>query len=185
MPIRKVEWIMERQEIAIDDFSLKPFEQFDKGWFLLTAGDFSKNEFNAMTVSWGGIGYIWRRPIVQVVVRPTRYTYQFMEQHDSFTLCAFPEEKRDALTLLGSKSGRDGNKMLESGLTPIASQKVAAPGYVEAELIFECRKIYWGDIDPQHFLAGDIHQNYQLKDYHRFYFGEILHLEGVDRFIGK
>ncbi len=63
-------------------------------------------------------------------------------------------------------------------MTPIASQKVAAPGYAEAELILECRKIYWGDIDPQHFLAADIHQNYQLKDYHRFYFGEILHLWG-------
>jgi flavin reductase (DIM6/NTAB) family NADH-FMN oxidoreductase RutF len=176
---------MERHEIAIDDFSLKPFQQFDKGWFLLTAGDLSKNEFNAMTVSWGGVGYIWNRPIVQVVVRPTRYTYQFMEEYGAFTLCAFPKENRKALSLLGSKSGRDGNKILESGLTPIASQKVASPGYAEAELIFECRKIYWGDIDPQHFLSGDIQQNYPLNDYHRFYFGEILHLEGVDRFVEK
>jgi flavin reductase (DIM6/NTAB) family NADH-FMN oxidoreductase RutF len=176
---------MERHEIAIDDFSIKPIHQFDKGWFLLTAGDLAGKVFNAMTVSWGGIGYIWRRPIVQVVVRPTRYTYQFMEEYDSFTLCAFPEDNRDALSLLGSKSGRNGDKILESGLTPIASQKVAVPGYAEAELIIECRKIYWGDIDPQHFLSADIHQNYHLKDYHRFYFGEILHLEGVDRFLAK
>jgi flavin reductase (DIM6/NTAB) family NADH-FMN oxidoreductase RutF len=176
---------MERHEIAIDDFSVKPFKQFDKGWFLLTAGDFSTNHFNSMTVSWGGLGYIWNRAIVSVVVRPTRYTYQFMEEHDTFTLCAFPKEQRPALSLLGSKSGRDGNKIQESGLTPSASQKVATPGYVEAELIFECHKIYWGDIDPQHFLAADIQQNYQLKDYHRFYFGEILHLEGVDRFVEK
>jgi flavin reductase (DIM6/NTAB) family NADH-FMN oxidoreductase RutF len=175
---------VERHEIAIDDFSLTPFQQFDKGWFLLTAGDLAGKVFNAMTVSWGGIGYIWGRPIVQVVVRPTRYTYQFMEEYDFFTLCAFPEENRDALSLLGSKSGRAGDKILESGLTPITSQKVAAPSYAEAELIFECRKIYWGDIDPQHFLSGDIQQNYSLKDYHRFYFGEILHLSGVDRFCG-
>jgi flavin reductase (DIM6/NTAB) family NADH-FMN oxidoreductase RutF len=173
---------MECHEIAINDFSLNPFHQFDEGWFLLTAGDLAAGQYNAMTVSWGGFGYIWNRPIVQVVVRPTRYTYQFMENHDSFTLCAFSEDHRDALSLLGSKSGRDGNKILESGLTPITSQKVAAPGYAEAELIIECRKIYWGDIDPQHFLVPDIQQNYQLKDYHRFYFGEILNISGADRF---
>jgi flavin reductase (DIM6/NTAB) family NADH-FMN oxidoreductase RutF len=176
------EKIMERHEITIDEFSFKPFEQFDKEWFLLTAGDFSNDQFNAMTVSWGGFGFIWNRPIVTVVVRPTRYTYQFMEKHDSFTLCAFSEDHRDALSLLGSKSGRDGNKILESGLTPIASHKTSAPGYKEAQLIVECRKIYWGDIDPQHFLVADIQRNYERLDYHRFYFGEILHLEGVDRF---
>jgi flavin reductase (DIM6/NTAB) family NADH-FMN oxidoreductase RutF len=176
---------MERHEIAFNDFSIKPFQQFDEGWFLLTAGDLPAGQFNAMTISWGSIGLIWNRPMVQVAVRPTRYTYQFMENHDSFTLCAFSEDYRDALSLLGSKSGRDGNKILESGLTPIASQKVAAPGFVEAELILECRKIYWGDIDPQHFLAAEIHQNYQLKDYHRTYFGEILQISGADRFVNK
>jgi flavin reductase (DIM6/NTAB) family NADH-FMN oxidoreductase RutF len=176
---------MERHEITIDAFSLKPFTQFDEGWFLLTAGDLSAGQFNAMTISWGSIGIIWNRPMVQVLVRPTRYTYQFMEKHDTFTLCAFSEDQREAMSLIGSKSGRDGDKIQESGLTLIPSKKIAAPGYGEAELIIECRKIYWGDIDPQHFLAADIHQNYQLKDYHRFYFGEILHLEGVDRFTNK
>jgi flavin reductase (DIM6/NTAB) family NADH-FMN oxidoreductase RutF len=176
---------MERHAIAINDFAIKPFQQFDEGWFLLTAGDLPSGQFNSMTISWGSIGIIWNRPMVQVAVRPTRYTYQYMENHDSFTLCAFSEDYRDALSLLGSKSGREGNKILESGLTVIPSQKVAAPAYDEAELIIECRKIYWGDIDPQHFLDAEIHQNYHLKDYHRTYFGAILHLEGVDRFVKK
>ncbi|MBN2257139.1 MAG: flavin reductase family protein [Anaerolineaceae bacterium] len=173
---------MKRQEININEFCLKPFKQFDKDWFVLTAGDFPASLFNAMTISWGSIGIIWNRPMVQVVVRPTRYTYQFIEKHDTFTLCSFSEEQHDAMSLIGSKSGRDGDKILESGLTLIPSKEVAAPGFDEAELIIECRKIYWGDIDPQHFLETDIHQNYALKDYHRFYFGEILHLEGADRF---
>jgi flavin reductase (DIM6/NTAB) family NADH-FMN oxidoreductase RutF len=176
---------MERHEIAINSFALKPFQQFDEGWFLLTAGDFGSGQFNTMTISWGSIGIIWNRPMVQVVVRPTRYTYQFMENHDTFTLCALPEDQRDAMSLIGAKSGRDGDKILESGLTPIPSQKVAAPGFAEAELILECHKMYWGDIDPQHFLMTEINQNYALKDYHRFYFGEILHLEGVERFDRK
>jgi flavin reductase (DIM6/NTAB) family NADH-FMN oxidoreductase RutF len=173
---------MERHVIPIDDFCIKPFQQFDSGWFVLTAGDQPAGQFNAMTVSWGSIGIMWNRPMVQVVVRPTRYTYQFMEKYDTFTLCAFSEDQRDAMALIGSKTGRDGDKIRESGLTLLPSKKVAAPGFDEAELIIECRKIYWGDIDPQHFLSSEIHQNYVLKDYHRFYFGEILHLEGVDRF---
>ncbi len=106
---------MERHEIAINDFSLKPFQQFDEGWFLLTAGDLSAGQLNAMTISWGSIGFIWNRPMVQVVVRPTRYTYQFMENHDTFTVCAFPEDHRDALSLLGSKSGRDGTRSWNPG----------------------------------------------------------------------
>jgi len=171
---------MTRQPIAIDDLRLQPLKQFDKDWFLLTAGDFSTGQFNSMTISWGSIGYIWSRPIMHVVVRPTRHTYQLMETYDTFTLCAFGEEHRKALNLLGTKSGRDGDKIKESGLTPIASVVAAAPGYAEAELIFECRKIYWGDIDPQHFLAADISQNYELSDYHRFYYGEILHIAGKD-----
>jgi flavin reductase (DIM6/NTAB) family NADH-FMN oxidoreductase RutF len=173
---------MTRQSITIYELVMQPFKQFDKCWFLLTTGDFSTGQFNSMTVSWGSIGYIWRRPIMHVVVRPTRHTFQFMETHDSFTLCAFSEEHRDALSLLGTKSGRDGDKIKESGLTPIASVITAAPGYDEAELIIECRKIYWGDIDPQHFLAEDISQHYELSDYHRFYYGEILHISGEDHY---
>ncbi|MGB8252515.1 MAG: flavin reductase [Anaerolineaceae bacterium] len=173
---------MNRNEISIDNFIIKPFQQFDKGWFVLTSGDFSAGKFNSMTISWGSIGYIWRRPIVHVVVRPSRYTYQFMESYDTFTLCAFPESYHDALNLIGTKSGRDSEKIMESGLTPIPSVQVKAPGYSEAELIIECRKVYWGDLDPQHFLVDDIGLNYENNPYHRFYYGEILHITGEDRF---
>lgn len=170
---------MSRLKIPFNEFKLKPFSQFDENWFILTAGDFSTGNYNSMTISWGSIGYIWRRPIVHVVVRPSRHTYQFMESYDTFTLCAFSERHRDALNLIGTKSGRDGDKIRESGLTPIVSEHVAAPGYAEADLIIECRKIYWGDIEPQHFLKDDIDQNYSKKDYHRFYYGEILYLTGI------
>jgi hypothetical protein len=93
---------------------------------LLMCGDYGIGHYNAMTVGWGSLGTMWGRPFVQVVVRPSRYTYEFMEQYDTFTLGAFPEEYRDAMLLLGTKSGRDGDKIGESGLTPIASVQVAA-----------------------------------------------------------
>ena len=152
-------------------------------WLLLTAGDFEKKSFNSMTVGWGSFGVMWNKPFVQIVVRPTRYTHGFTEKHDTFTLCAFPKKYRKALNLLGTRSGRDGDKIAESRLTPIASSMVAAPSFAEAELIVECRKIYWDDFKPDHFLDYTIDSNYPLKDYHRVYFGEIIAVLGEEKYI--
>jgi flavin reductase (DIM6/NTAB) family NADH-FMN oxidoreductase RutF len=169
---------MHLNPIPFDKFVIKPVHLWDLQWMLLTSGDFAGDKFNTMTVGWGSIGYLWRKPFVQIVVRPVRYTYQFMEEFDTFTLCAFPDMYHSALQHLGTKSGRNGNKIAEAGLTPIASTKIAAPGYVEANLIIECRKIYWDDINPQNFLDPELDKNYPRKDYHRIYFGEILALFG-------
>lgn len=165
---------MSRRKIAVKEFNTNIFHAWDKEWFLLTSGDFAKNEYNTMTVAWGSLGIMWNKPFVQVVVRPTRYTYEFMEKYESFTLSAFAREYRKSLQLLGSTSGRDGDKIAESGLTPIASQKIAAPAFEEARLILECRKIYWQDFDHTHFLDDSIEKKYPKKDYHRVYFGEIV-----------
>ncbi len=170
---------MTRTPIPFDDFSVKVHHLWDRQWLLLTAGVFEEGLFNTMTVGWGSLGTMWGRPYAQVVVRPSRYTYGFMERYDSFTLCAFPEAFRGALNLLGTRSGRDGDKITAAGLTPIASTRVAAPGFAEAELILECRKIYWDDMDPAHFLDPAIENHYPMKDYHRIYFGAILAIFGT------
>lgn len=169
---------MQLQSIPIEEFTVKSYGLFEKQWLLLTSGDYHQQRYNAMTISWGGLGVMWGKPFTQVVVRPGRYTFEFMEQYDSFTLCAFPRGYRKALTLLGTKSGRDGDKITEAGLTPCAASAVKAPGYTEADLIIECRKIYWQDLDPSHFLAAEIHDNYTEKDYHRVYYGEIVAVQG-------
>jgi flavin reductase (DIM6/NTAB) family NADH-FMN oxidoreductase RutF len=163
--------------IPINEFNLNIFDLWANQWLLLTAGDFEKKSYNTMTVAWGSLGLMWNKPFAQVVVRPTRYTYEFMEQYDTFTLCAFPLRYRKALQLLGSKSGRYGDKIAESGLHPIAAKKVAAPVFAEAELIFECCKIFWDDFKPDHFIDSSIQNNYPLKDYHRIYFGEIIQIQ--------
>ncbi len=175
---------MDRIQIPIEKLQVKSHSLWDDQWFLLTCGDFQKRHFNTMTVSWGSLGTMWNKPFAMVVVRPTRYTYQFMEQYETFTLCAFPEPYRKALNLLGSKSGRDGDKIAESGLTPEAATVVYAPCFAEAELVLECRKIYWDDYDPAHFLDPAIDRLYR-KDYHRIYFGEILAVTGAKHFLGK
>ncbi len=169
---------MDRHDIPLDRLLIRPSHIWLEQWLLLTAGDFSVGDFNTMTVGWGSIGAMWNRPFAQVVVRPTRHTYEFTERYDTFTLCAFPESARDALKLLGTRSGRDGDKIADAALTPIASSLIAAPGFDEAELILECRKIYWDDLDPAHFLDSSIDGSYPQKDYHRIYFGEILAASG-------
>lgn len=148
-----------------------PVNLWLKQWLLLTAGDYEN--FNAMTVAWGSIGGMWKKPFVQIVVRPSRYTFQFLEKYPTFTLCAFSADYKKALSLLGSKSGRDSHKIEESGLTPIKAQTVAAPAYSEAELILECRKTYAQDMDPNSFIDQTIAENYTQNDYHRIYFGAI------------
>lgn len=167
---------MKRVQIDPADLVMKPFHSWDEQWFLLTAGDFERGEFNTMTVGWGGIGVMWSRPFVHVVVRPQRYTYGFMERFDTFTLSAFPPEQHDALQLLGTRSGRDGDKIAESGLTPIASTEIAAPSFAEASLIFECSKTYWDDLEPSRFLETWIEKRYPKQDYHRVYYGEVLNV---------
>ena len=69
------------------------------------------------------------------------------------------------------------------GLTPIESSKVEAPGFDQAELIIECRKVYYDDLEPAHFLDASILDNYPKKDFHRMYFGEILAIRGTDKYI--
>jgi flavin reductase (DIM6/NTAB) family NADH-FMN oxidoreductase RutF len=173
---------MTRKPVSFQNLRANVHLIWSKQGMLLTSGDFAADQFNTMTVGWGSLGMMWGRPFVQVVVRPTRYTYQFMERYNTFTLCAFPDEHRQALQLLGTKSGRDGDKIAEVGLTPIAPTQVAAPGFAEADLIVECRKMYWQDMDPAHFLDPAIEKHYAKKDYHRIYFGEVVAINGTEAY---
>ena len=165
------------------DLVLPSVDVWFKRWFVLTAGDM--RTFNSMTVAWGSVGGIWEMPFVQVVVRPVRYTFGFMNDFDTFSLCSFTPKYRKDLALLGSRSGRDGDKIALTRLTPVRSEVIAAPSFAEADLVIECRKIYWQDLEPRHFLSEKIMANYPQKDFHRIYFGEMLRVRGSDEFRKK
>lgn len=160
------------KRIDVKDIGQNVFSAIGAQWMLLTAGD--KSACNTMTASWGGMGVLWGKNVVTVYVRPQRYTYEFMEKGDYFTVAFFGEEHREALKLCGSKSGRDVDKVRECGFT-VAYGPGDAPYFQEAELVMVCKKLYFDDIEPGHFLDGDIDgKNYAAKDYHRMYIGEIL-----------
>ena len=107
-------------------------------------------------------------------IRPQRYTLEFVERENCFTLSFFGEEYRKALALCGSKSGRDVDKVKECGFT-VAGAACGAPYFEEAGLVLVCKKAYWQDMDPTHFLDGELDGKwYPERDYHRIFIGEIV-----------
>jgi len=147
------------------------FKLIGADWMLITSGDI--NDHNTMTASWGAFGELWHKKVCFCFVRPTRYTYKFIEESDTFTLCFFDDSYRDVLTYCGTKSGRDVNKVADMGLTPVEGE-MGSVHFSQARLVIECRKVYIHDLDPDDFLDPAVHDEYPQKDYHRMYIGEVL-----------
>lgn len=145
------------------------FKLIGSDWMLITSG--TRGSFNTMTASWGGLGVLWNKPVSYIFVRPTRYTYEFLERNKTYSLSFFDEKYRRALSICGSKSGRDTDKVREAGLTPVVSES-GIVHFGEAKLVLECTKLYYDDIEPSHFLSPEIDKMYE-NDYHRMYIGEI------------
>jgi flavin reductase (DIM6/NTAB) family NADH-FMN oxidoreductase RutF len=147
------------------------FSLIDKDWMLITAGE--ENKFNTMTASWGGFGILWNEAVTYIFVRPTRYTYQFINENDYYTLCFFEHKYRKILNYCGSHSGRDSDKIKATGLVPLKTP-MNNVYFEQARLFIECRKIYFQDLDPASFLDLNIAVQYPEKDYHRMYIGKIV-----------
>lgn len=158
------------KEISLNELSLNPWEKIGKEWFLLTSGN-ERDGFNTMTASWGFMGVMWRRNTFTTVVRPTRYTYEFMEKNDLFTVSFFDEKYRSALNFCGANSGRSCDKVKKTGLTPLFTDGTTA--FEEASLILVCRKIYAQDMDVS-LLADDVKPVNGSDPIHKQYIGEIL-----------
>ena len=134
---------------------------------------------NGMAAAWGGI-CCSRPPCVSVSLRKATYSYGSIVARQAFTVSVPSKEHVVEADYFGIASGRDGDKIADSGLTPRPSRVVEAPGFEEARLILECEKTYWQDMDPEHFLDGAIAECYPEQDYHRIYYGKILSVEIAD-----
>lgn len=144
-------------------------------WMLVTAGN--KQDFNTMTANWGGAGYLWNKPVAFVFVRPERYTYEFMERSDLFTLSFFDEKYREALNICGTKSGRDCNKVAEASLNPCFTA-LDNPTFKEAGLVIECRKLYAKMLTESEFIDKTIFNTHYAKKggLHKMYIAEIINV---------
>ncbi len=163
---------MSFKKINLSDLSFNPFSKIGKEWMLLTAGN--KDSFNTMTASWGQLGVLWSRNVLTCYIRPNRYTFEFVEKGEYFTASFFGEEYRKALSYCGSHSGRDCDKVKETGLTP--AEIDSSMTFAEADMVFVCRKLYTYDMQESGFVTDDgiAEQNYSSAPYHKAYIAEIV-----------
>ena len=165
------------KEIKPVEIEGNPIHMIGHEWMLITAG--TPEHFNTMTASWGSMGELWFKPVCFCFVRPQRYTYEFMEKNEAFTLSFFDEKYKSQLNFCGSRSGRETDKVDECGFTPAQAQN-GSVFFEEARLVLECRKIYFQDLEPANFLDDAIMKNYPQKDFHRMYIGEITRVLTAD-----
>ncbi len=158
------------KQIEINEFSENPFKLIGSDWMLITAKKGEKT--NMMTASWGGVGILWNKPVATIYVRPQRYTKEFIDNEEYFSLCVLPEEYRQILNYCGTKSGRDEDKIAETKLTIDESEK--APIFKESRLVLICKNLYAQDLTEQSFIDKSlVEKNYKAKDFHTMYIAEI------------
>ncbi|WP_177917232.1 flavin reductase family protein [uncultured Eubacterium sp.] len=158
------------EEIKFSDVKENVIDLISKQWALVTAGN--EEAYNTMTVSWGSVGELWGMDMATVYIRPQRYTDEFLNSNDYFTISFYPEElKQQIHGVCGSKSGRDVNKAQEAGITPVFDE--AAPYFAEAKLVLVCRKAAKGCFTPEQFIDNEKIDKWYDGDYHNIYYGEI------------
>ena len=159
------------KEISVSELQLNPYQKIAKEWMLITAGD-EASGYNTMTASWGHLGSLWNKPTAICYVRPQRYTKEFIDRESYYTLCFFPEEFHKALGYLGTKSGRDEDKVAKVGLTPVFGEGYTY--FAEAELVLVCRTLYQAPLKEEYFRdAAVMDANYPERDFHDLYIGAI------------
>jgi len=157
------------KEMNVNDFNYNIFN-IKKDWALLTAGN--EEEFNTMTISWLELGHLWNKNVATIFVRPQRYTKEFVDKEDYFTISILPNEYINELAYLGRVSGRDEDKLNSTTINPEFTSNTV---YMrEAEIVFICKKIYVSQFDSNKFITDDIKEDmYQMEDYSYVYIGEI------------
>lgn len=159
------------QPYPIELLEMNPFTKIGKEWALVTAG--SKARCNTMTVSWGGVGVLWGKNVVYIFIRDSRYTKEFIDGGEFFSLSFFDEKYRSALSYCGAHSGRNEDKWKEAGLTPATRLGIPYPD--EANLVLLCKKMAAVPITEDMFCAPEIlHKWYKEHDMHTMYVGEIV-----------
>jgi|SRR5690554_4192190 len=162
------------EQIEISALELNPFTAMKDETFLITAG--TGDRWNTMTAGWGFLGVMWSRPAFGIVVRDSRYTYEFLEHAEGFTCSFFPPGFEKVLQFCGSRSGRTTDKAAETGLEPVVVSHSTGGELVtfeQANMVFCCTTASKTDIGPEDFLLQEIEKHYPKKDYHRLYLGFI------------
>jgi flavin reductase (DIM6/NTAB) family NADH-FMN oxidoreductase RutF len=162
------------QKITVEGIHENLIRLIGTDWMLITAG--TTDSFNTMTASWGTLGVLWNKPVSIIFIRPQRHTYQFANSHPYYTLSFFDSKYRDILNYCGSHSGKDVDKIKNTGLLPVQTD-LGNIYFEQAKLVVECKKLYTDDLKENSFIElGLIRMHYPAKDFHRFFIGEIVNV---------
>ncbi len=160
-------------QIKPEEFEQSPFKIIGKDWMLVTAED--DHKANTMTASWGGFGVMWNKNVAYIVIRPQRYTKEFVDNADTFSLTFLDNSFRKTLGYLGAISGRDEDKIQKSGLT--LQHFDGTPYFEEANMVVICKKLYHQRFEPGCFIDPSLSQEwYPTLDHHVMYIAEVTHI---------
>lgn len=163
------------QPVPADYFEENPFKLIGKDWMLITA--MKDHKVNTMTASWGGLGVMWGKNVAYVVIRESRYTKEFVDAADTFSLSFFDETYKPALKYLGAVSGRDEDKIANAKLKVQLHETTDTPFFDEANIVLVCKKMYAGALDKENFCLPQIEEQwYKDGDYHVLYIGEVVEI---------
>jgi flavin reductase (DIM6/NTAB) family NADH-FMN oxidoreductase RutF len=159
------------KEITPDMLNENTFQLIGRDWMLLTAGNIEKA--NTMTASWGGLGVMLNKNVAYIVIRPQRYTREFIDSEATFSLSVLDKSYRKQLNYLGSVSGRDEDKIANSGL--ILDFSDSTPYFTEADTVMICKKLIRQPLNYDSLVDSTLDKTfYPIKDYHILYIAEIL-----------
>ncbi|MCQ2960553.1 MAG: flavin reductase [Bacteroidales bacterium] len=161
---------MDFKKISPLDIQENASKLIGKDYMLVTAGNQEKS--NCLTASWGGLGFMWGKPVACIVIRPQRYTKEFIDREDFFTLSFFDESFKDMFAFCGSKSGRTVDKIKECNLTPFVTEN-GSISYEQARIVLECKKLYAAPFVKEGFVEKNLLSNYVDGDFHVQYIAEI------------
>lgn len=159
-------------EISPAEFDKSAFKVIGEDWMLVLAGDADKA--NAMTASWGGMGVLWGKDVVYVVIRPQRYTKEFVDANEGFSLAFLSDKYKEEKTYFGTVSGRKEDKIGKSGFTVKMDGDV--PYFEEADAVFICRKLYSQPLEEDCFIDKSIIGDWYDGDLHVLYIAEVQKL---------
>lgn len=161
------------KRIAPDKIPGNIIKMLSEDWMLITGGNGEK--FNPMTASWGGLGYLYNKPVAFCFISPARHTYELMDKGDTYTLTFYTETYREALNYCGNNSGKDKDKVKEAGLTPISTPS-GSKAFSEAWMIIECRKMVSQTISIDAISDPQLKSQWNGKPMHKMFIGEILNV---------
>ena len=164
---------MPRERVSYDYKLNKTLKLLENPGLLLAASKRS-GQSNVMTIGWGMVGVIWGKPIFMVLVRPSRYTYEFIEDSQCFTVNVPSEDLRRLAGLCGSHSGREMDKFATYNIATTPAQLIQAPTIDACPMVYECQVVHYNDVIPQNLNPEIEVGSYGGADYHRLYYGHIL-----------